>query len=79
MSSIGTPLMWSLFAAFVLVALLVDLWVFHSVFINPTSSTAGLAMIWFPLWNMLIFVPAATWIAWLIHRRRRAIAQASQR
>lgn len=59
------------------VALLIDFWVFHAVFIDPTSSTAALAMIWFPLWNILIFVPAATWIAWVIQRRRAAIQRAS--
>jgi hypothetical protein len=52
------------------VALLMDLLAFHSVFINPTSSTASLVLIFMPLWNILIFVPGATWIAWIVNGRR---------
>jgi hypothetical protein len=58
------------------VALLMDVYVFHSVFIAPKSSTASLALIWAPIWNILILVPSATCIAWLIHRRRQSAAQA---
>jgi hypothetical protein len=58
------------------VALLMDAWTFHRVFVYPASSTAAIALIWIPLWNILIFVPGATWIAWLINRRRQSAAQA---
>jgi len=57
-------------------ALLLDAWTFHAVFIAPTSSTAALALIWIPLWNILIVVPVATWIAWLFNRRRQPAAPA---
>jgi hypothetical protein len=58
-------------------ALFMDAWTFHAVFIAPSSSTAPLAMIWIPLWNMLIVVPAATWIAWLVQRRRPPVTPAA--
>jgi hypothetical protein len=50
-------------------ALLMDVWTFYNVFLAPASSTASLAMIWVPLWSVLIVVPAATWVAWLFLRR----------
>lgn len=53
------------------VALLVDLWTLREVFIDPKSSTASLALIWMPLWNMILFVPIATLIAWAVSRRRQ--------
>jgi hypothetical protein len=34
-----------------------DLMTFFSVFVSPQSSTAGLAMLFTPLWNLLMFVP----------------------
>jgi hypothetical protein len=39
------------------VPVLVDLMTFHSVFISPQSSTAGLAMLFAPMWNLFLFVP----------------------
>ena len=53
------------------VALLVDLWTFREVFIQPKSSTASLALIWMPLWSTILFVPIATLIAWAVSRRRQ--------
>jgi len=55
-------------------ALCVDALTFHSVFIRPTSSTASLALLFAPLWNLLIFVPGATWLAWKLSNRGRAHA-----
>lgn len=52
------------------VALILDVWVHYSVFVNPRGSTAALALLFIPLWNTLIFVPAATAIAHVILRRR---------
>ncbi len=48
-----------------LVALAWDIRTYYSVFVHPTSSTAALAMIVMPLWNTLLFVPAAMLVAWL--------------
>jgi hypothetical protein len=55
-------------------ALCVDALTFHSVFIRPTSSTASIALLFSPLWNLLIFVPGATWLAWKLRSRGRAHA-----
>jgi hypothetical protein len=51
-------------------ALLFDLGVHRSVFINPTGSTAGLALLFMPLWNTLVFSPLAMLAAWLLLRLR---------
>lgn len=50
------------------VVLLFDLLVYYDVFVNPTSSTAGLAFIFAPIWSSLVFAPVATLAAWLIGR-----------
>ncbi|MBB6095503.1 hypothetical protein HNQ60_004393 [Povalibacter uvarum] len=50
-------------------ALLVDLWVYHGVFVVPRGSTEPLAFLFAPLWNSLIVVPVGTWAAWLIQRK----------
>jgi len=55
-------------------ALCFDALAFYSVFIRPTSSTASLALLFAPLWNLLVFVPGATWLAWKIRGRRNAHA-----
>jgi len=57
----------------VLVAFAFDLIAHYDVFIHPTGSTAGLALIFVPLWGALIFCPAVMLVAWLIVRRRRAL------
>lgn len=53
-----------------LVAVIFDFWGHYAVFVNPKGSTAGLALLFIPLWNTLILVPAATAIAYVILRRR---------
>jgi hypothetical protein len=55
-------------------ALCVDALTFHSVFIRPTSSTAAIALLFSPLWNLLIFVPGTTWLAWKLRSRGSAHA-----
>jgi hypothetical protein len=55
-------------------ALCVDGLTFHSVFIRPTSSTASIALLFSPLWNLLIVVPGATWLAWKLRSRGSAHA-----
>jgi hypothetical protein len=48
-------------------ALTIDLMTYWSVFISPTSSNVGLALLWMPLWNLLIFVPLGIGVGWLIY------------
>lgn len=45
-----------------------DIFVFVSVFIRPTSSTAALGLIVMPFWNLVLFGPAGAFIAWLLFR-----------
>lgn len=56
------------------VVLLFDLYVHYAVFVNPTSSTAALALVFAPIWNTLVFGPVAMLLAWLVVRRRSAAA-----
>ena len=39
------------------IPVLLDLMTFFSIFVAPQSSTAGLGMLFTPLWNLLLFVP----------------------
>jgi hypothetical protein len=57
------------------VALCFDLLAHYQVFIHPTSSTAGLALLFAPLWNTLVFSPIAIFIAWLVLRKRAVTSQ----
>ena len=50
-------------------ALVADIWTYHGVAVS-TSSTAGLAFLWVPLWNAIIVVPAGTFVAWVLVRMR---------
>ena len=54
------------------VALAVDGLAHYLVFVRTQSSTAALALVFFPLWSTLAFVPAATLLAWLVLRWRTA-------
>ena len=50
-------------------ALIVDAWTYYEV-ARSTSSTAAIAFIWMPLWDMIIVIPTATFLAWLgLHKR----------
>ena len=40
----------------------------HDVFIAPTRSTAALALLWMPLWNLIIFAPLTLFLTWLVLR-----------
>jgi hypothetical protein len=51
-------------------ALAVDVWNYYEVS-QSTSSTAVLNFIWAPIWNTIIVVPAATFVAWLLVRQRQ--------
>jgi hypothetical protein len=50
-------------------ALAFDLLGHYSVFVNPHGSTAGLALVFIPLWSTIIVVPLATFIAWAVLQR----------
>lgn len=52
--------------------LLVDAWTYHSVFIQPSSSTASLALLWMPLWNLILVVPIGAGVTWAWLRTRSA-------
>ena len=54
------------------VALAFDFLAHYEVFVSPTSSTAALALLFGPLWNMLLFSPLTMLAAWLAVRRRRS-------
>ena len=49
-------------------ALAADAWNYYDV-ARSTSSTAALNFIWIPIWNTIIVVPIATFVAWLLLRR----------
>jgi hypothetical protein len=51
------------------VALGLDAMTVYSVFIHPTSSTAPLAMLFVPLWSLLIFTPLGIAAGRLIDQR----------
>ena len=52
-------------------ALLFDFDAHNHVFVHPTSSTAGLILLFAPLWNTLVFVPLAMLAAWFLLRLRK--------
>jgi len=56
------------------IALVIDAWTHYEVFIEPKGSTAALALIWIPLWNTIIVIPLATFIARLVMRHRQPVA-----
>jgi len=60
-----------------LLALTVDLLVFYTAFIRPRSSTASLALLFAPLWNLLLFVPFWALIGWLLSRVLRSATASS--
>jgi len=45
--------------------LLVDAWTFYEVFIHPKGSTAALALLWMPLWNLVLVVPLGALAGWI--------------
>jgi hypothetical protein len=53
-------------------ALAFDAWSLYEV-ARSTSSTAALAFVWIPLWNTMIVVPMATFLTWLVMRRRQTV------
>ncbi len=56
------------------VALAIDGLAHYEVFINPKGSTAALVLLFAPLWNTIIFVPATMLVTRLVVRRRNAHA-----
>lgn len=51
-------------------ALALDGLAYYSVFVDPQSSTAALALLWAPIWNLLLVVPIGSFIGWLLRGRR---------
>jgi hypothetical protein len=45
--------------------LLIDVWIYYGVFINPKGSTAALALLWMPLWNLILVVPIGVGAGWI--------------
>lgn len=46
--------------------LVMDVANYYSVFIRPTSSTAAIGLLWIPLWNLVLFMPAGLFLGWAI-------------
>ena len=49
-------------------ALAVDVWAYYDM-AHSTSSTASLALLWTPLWNTIVIVPAGTFLTWFLMRK----------
>lgn len=45
-----------------------DIYTYVTVFVWPSSSTAALGLLVMPFWNLVLFGPAGTFIAWLLLR-----------
>lgn len=58
-------------ASALVMPVILDSWTFYAVFLNPQSSTAGLGMLFAPLWNLLLGVPLGGGIGWWIGNRMR--------
>lgn len=54
--------------ALVLPALL-DAGAYYSALIHPQSSSAGLGLLFVPIWNLLLFAPLGGVLGWLVGRR----------
>ena len=48
--------------------LLIDTFTYYSVFIKPSSSTASIALLWMPIWNMLLVLPLGLLIGYGIEK-----------
>lgn len=49
----------------VILPIVLDAINYYFVFVSPGSSTAPLALLWMPLWNLLIFMPIGMFIGWV--------------
>ena len=47
---------------------ILDLMMYDSVFIHPTSSTAAIGLLFMPLWNLVLFMPIGLLAGFLITR-----------
>ncbi len=54
-----------------LLPLFLDLMTYYLVFINPTSSTAAIAWVVMPLWNLILFMPFGLLTGFLIVRFKK--------
>jgi hypothetical protein len=48
-----------------------DMFTYYSVFIEPQSSTAALALVFVPLWNGILVAPLALGITWWFRRHKQ--------
>jgi hypothetical protein len=55
-------------AGYAAASLGLDIFMFVSVFVRPSSSTAALGLLAMPFWNLVLFGPAGAFIAWLLLR-----------
>lgn len=55
-------------ACFATACLLADFYFHWSVFLHPRSSTASLALLVAPLWNVAVFGPLGAGLGWLLGR-----------
>ncbi len=52
--------------------LVMDLLGHYAVFINPTSSTAALVLLFIPVWNTLLFIPLPILLVrWILARKKK--------
>jgi hypothetical protein len=51
--------------------LILDLMMYDSVFIHPTSSTAAIGLLFMPLWNLVLFMPVGLLAGFLIARFKK--------
>ncbi|MDD7986752.1 hypothetical protein PQO01_17520 [Lentisphaera marina] len=54
-----------------LLPIITDSIAYYSVFISPTSSTAPLALIFIPLWNLIVFMPVGIITGLIIQNSKR--------
>jgi hypothetical protein len=54
----------------VVLALVIDALNYYSVFIIPQSSTAALGLLWIPLWNLVLFMPAGLLVGWVASKAK---------
>jgi hypothetical protein len=59
-------------AGYAWASLLGSMYMHATVFVQPTSSTASLGLLFMPLWNLILIGPAGLFIAWGFQAFRRS-------
>jgi len=52
----------------VCLVLALDTWTYYAVFVHPSASTAALALLAVPLWNLVLVVPIGAGATWFLIR-----------